>query len=219
MPVQDAAWTGSWLAKKLQGHMNVARTELLEPQILQVTRKKHETVVIGSVATTFVVGSTIQPLIDGSFDISFIVNIPKEASWSGEAMDLADSKTVGVGGMEDLFRAMNNPCVREYRRKEYTYFEEVMGQHQNVWHVVRVHDRKYIVNTWDERKVVVVLLNEYELAAEKIRTTRKRYGTFEIVLITNPNGEATTEAKSAARSLGARIFKLRNFMGFLKSKS
>ena len=64
----------------------------------------------------------------------------------------------------------------------------------------------------------VVLLNEYELAADHVRTARDRYGAFKDILITNPNGKATSSALEAAEFIGAHIYTWREFLGRLNKK-
>ena len=219
MAENSSGWTGKWLSKKLIEHTNVKSVHLLRPQVLKVARKEHGTAFVGSVASERVTCSTIESLLDEPFTLSFIVNISKESFWTGEAIELVESRSVGFGGMDDLFRAINHPCVGSYRRKEFCYFEQVMNQHSNVYEVVRIHDRKYVLRRYEHGDIEVVLLNEYALCADKVRTARDWFGPFRAIVITNPNGEATSEAKQVAKFIGARIFKLRAFMGFLKDGS
>lgn len=159
------------------------------------------------------------PLLDEPVKLSFIVNIPRESFWTGEAIALTEERSLGFGAMDDLFRSLNEPCVSSYRRPEFSYFERVVNQHTNVLEMARVHDRKYLLVRVEHGDIEVVLLNEYVLSADEVRTARDRFGAFRAILITNPNGEATSEAKHAARSIGARVFKMKGFMGFLKDGS
>ncbi len=216
MPANSESWTGRWLERKTFEHTNVTKVELLQPQILKVFRKEHETVLIGCVAVDRVIPSQIESLLEQPFTLSFIVNIPAESFWTGPAIELAESRSLGFGGMDDLFRALNGPDVGSYRRKEFDYFERVVKEHDNILEIDRVHDRKYSLTRYEHGQVQVLLLNEYALCAEKVRISRERYGSFRVILITNPNGEATSQAKRAARNLGVRILKMRGFLGFLK---
>ena len=216
MVANSASWTGEWLARKTEEHANVKRVDLLQSQIIKVFRKEYGTAVIGSVASERVAGQTIEPLLEKSFNLSFIVNIPKESFWTGQAIDLVESRLMGFGGMDDLFSALNGTDVCSYRRKEFAYFERVVNEHDNILEIARVHDRKYSLTRYEHCEVKVVLLNEYALCAERVRTAREQYGSFRVILITNPNGEATSEARQAAHSLGVRILKLKAFLGFLK---
>ena len=215
MAANSSDWTGKWLSQKLEEHANVKSVDLIRPQVLKIVRKKYGTAFIGSVALKRVTCSKIESLFDEPFTLSFIVNIPSESFWTGRAIELAESRSLGFGGMDDLYRALNEPCVDSYKRKEFSYFEQVVNQHSNVHEVARVHDRKYVLRRYEHGDVKVVLLNEYALCADDVRTARDRFGAFRAILITNPNGDATSKAKQAARSIGARIFKMRAFLGFL----
>lgn len=79
----------------------------------------------------------------------------------------------------------------------------------------RVHDRMYMVRRSGLNDVVVVLANAYELTADHVRTARDRYGQFTDILITNPNGEPTSSAIQAAKSMGSRVSKWGAFLGRL----
>jgi len=58
-----------------------------------------------------------------------------------------------------------------------------------------------------------LLLNEYELSADHVRTAWDRYGTFNAILKTNPNGRITEAAIAAANSMGATIYMWGQLLG------
>ena len=62
------------------------------------------------------------------------------------------------------------------------------------------------------------MLNEYELTADHIRTARDRYGSFDVVVNTNPNGSVTSAAAEAAKSMGVEILKWGPFFGRINKK-
>jgi hypothetical protein len=61
-----------------------------------------------------------------------------------------------------------------------------------------------------------LLLNEYELSADHVRTARDRYGTFNAILKTN--GRITEAAIAAANSMGATIYMWGQLLGRLNRK-
>ena len=63
-----------------------------------------------------------------------------------------------------------------------------------------------------------MLLNEYDLTADNVRNARDRYGGFSDILMTNPNGRATSAAEQAAESMGAQIYKWGEFLGRLNRR-
>lgn len=102
--------------------------------------------------------------------------------------------------------------------KEYGFVERGLQQHTEVTNLIRLYDRKYVVKRRRHNDVAVVLLNEYDLTADHVRTARERYGEFSDVLMTNPNGRASSAAELAAESMGAIIFKWGQFLGRLNRK-
>ena len=219
MTVDDGRGLARWLARRLASHDNVKRASALGPQVLEVERKKYPATVVGVVSAARVTRDTIAGLVEEPHDLEFIVNVPKEGFWTGEALDFAESRGLAAGGVSELYSAMNVRSVSAFTRPEYAYFKRMMRQHSNVSGIQRIADRKYIVETLDDRNVAVVLLNEYELSADRVRTAREWYWPFDAILATNPNGRSTSEADAAAASMGVRIFKLRQFMGMLKGGS
>jgi hypothetical protein len=192
--------------------------ELVVPQVLRIVRKEDEPFVAATIATPRVEPSSLQELLNSRFGLAFIANIPRESFWTGEAIALASSHSVAFGGFSDLFSAISLPNVRLYVNKEFHFVERGLLQHTRVQQFERVHDRLYLVKRRNLVDVSVVLLNEYELTADHVRTARDRYGAISDILITNPNGKATSSAQQAAESLGARIYKWGEFLGRLNRK-
>ncbi|MFI5352639.1 MAG: hypothetical protein ACHQZS_06705 [Candidatus Binatales bacterium] len=218
MPEQNADWTGKWVAQRLEGQPEVQEVELLAPQVLRIIRKEHQPFLAGTIASPRVEPSTFEQLLNSSFRIEFVANVPKESMWSGEAIKVASRHSVAFGGMGDLLSAISLPDVNLYVRKEFAFVERGLCQHMKVSGIERVHDRKYVVKRRNLSDVSVVLLNEYELTADHVRTARNNYGAFAAILVTNPNGGMTSSAKQAAESMGAQIYKWGEFLGRLNKR-
>jgi hypothetical protein len=120
--------------------------------------------------------------------------------------------------MGDLYSATSLPNARQYVNKEFDFVERGLRQHTNVSRIERVHDRKYVVKRVKHKDLKVVLLNEYELTADHVRTARDRYGDFTEILITNPNGRPTSSAEQAAKSMGVSIYKWSELYGRLNKR-
>ena len=215
MPEHSVEWTGEWVAGRLRDHDEVVRVDLQTPQVLRIFRKKHCNFLAGTIASQRVEPATLRGLLDGSFRVEFIANIPPESFWTGEAIEFAAAHSAAFGGMGDLFSAVAMPNVSDYEKKEFAFVERGLRQHTKVVDLKRVHDRKYLVKRSGRRDVAVVLVNEYDLGADHVRTARDRYGQFMVVLMTNPNGRPTSEAHQAANSMGARIFMWGKFLSEL----
>jgi hypothetical protein len=105
--------------------------------------------------------------------------------------------------------------VREYTRREYEFVERGLNQHDRVSGLEREFDRVYLVHRHHLPPVRFVMLNEYELTGDHVRTARSRYGAFDVVLINNPNGKPTSGALAVAEDMGIEIFKWRELLGRL----
>ena len=218
MSEQSAAWTGEWVAQKLRGQPEVLKVELVAAQVLQIVRKNDEPFHAGTIATACVEPRTFKQLLEGRLEIQFIANVPRESFWTGEAIEFASRHSVAWGGLGDLFSAVALPEPRTYVSKEFGFVERGLGQHTSVSSLERVQDRKYVVRRRGLKDMTVVLLNEYELTDDHVRTARERYGAFNAILLTNPNGGPTSSAKAAAESMGASVYKWGEFLGRLRRR-
>ena len=207
MSEQDQKWTGCWVAGKIkiQAADYVQDVEVVKFQILRVTRQ-HDTFMLGTTAFECVDSTVVRTLEKRFNTLSFIVNIPRESFWTGKAISLISRYSIAFGGMSDLYRALSDPTdVRQYRNPEFAFVEQALKQHDIVTKMERVHDRKYVLKRGELPDFTIVLINEYELTKDHVRRARSRYGIFDAILITNPNGNATTQARKTARSIDSRI--------------
>src|ERR1700722_13787959 len=109
---EDAAWTGRWVADGLKRHDQVQAVELLDSQIIRISRKDYRPFVACTIASARVEPETIEPFLDNSYEIEFLANIIRESFWTGGAIDLAMCRSVAFGGMGDLQRAVNPSAPR-----------------------------------------------------------------------------------------------------------
>lgn len=218
MSEQDTTWTGRWVANKITNVDDVRNVELVESQILSV-RRQHDSFMLGTTAVECVDSTVVRTLMEKSNVLSFIVNIPKDSFWTGEAIDSVLEHSIAFGGMGDLYRALSRCTdVRQYRNPEFTYVEKALGQHDMIIKMNRIHDRKYVLGRRELPDFSIVLLNEYELAKDHVRKARDRYKLFDAILITNPNGDATTQARETASSMKIGIYKLGELMARINER-
>lgn len=209
---QDMQWTGSWVADKIKTADDVQQTEIVEPQILKIKRQ-YDSFMLGTIALERVDGATVRILTGKCQTLSFIVNIPKDSFWTGDAIDLVSQYSIAFGGMSDLYRALSRTTdVRQYVNPEFFFVERVLNQHRIIKQLRRVHDRKYVLKRRKLRDFTIVLINEYDLTKDHVREAIGRYGAFDAVLITNPNGRTTTQAKETAESMEIEIYKIGQLM-------
>jgi hypothetical protein len=127
------------------------------------------------------------------------------------------ARGVAFGGISDLMSAIARDVenVRSYTRREYEFVERGLMQHSRASGLERKFDRVYVIHRHDLAPLRFVMLNEYELTGDHLRTAWARDGAFDAVLINDPNGTATSGALEIAKDLKIRVFKWREFLGRL----
>lgn len=146
-------------------------------------------------------------LLNGGTKFQFITNIPKEAIWFGDAIEEVQNRALGWGGYGELMSAILTENIAGFQKKEYSFVLRGLQQHSKVIKLDRIFDRVVDIRRKNFLPDIRLLfLNEYELTAERIRHARSIYGKFSMILRSNPNGRATTEAYSVADALGVKIF-------------
>ena len=212
---RDPSWTGQWVADRICQRDDVKNVHLLRPQILQIARVDWEPFFAATLASAAVDRATVEGLATVGPEVDIFVNVPKESIWTGDAIAAVEENKAAFGGMADLHRAITEMTPSQYVNPEFGFVERGLRQHTNVSGLRRLYDRKYAIERPGLADVSVVLLNEYELTADHVRTARDRYGVFDSILITNPNGRSTGAADAAADSMGARIYKWGELLGRL----
>jgi len=214
----NAEWTGAWVAQKLKGETEVERASIESPQRLHVIRKQLPPFFVGTTAVTRFDAPSLEPLLTADPLPAFVVNVPKESYAVASALSLAKQRNIALGGLGDLIRALGLADVRTYVSPEIGFLERGLNQHDKVSGFERVDDRLYKIERTGLRTLTVVFLNPYELTADHVRTARERYGKFDTLVITNPNGGTTSSAEQVADELGCKIFQWREFFGRLNKR-
>jgi hypothetical protein len=214
----DPSWTGQWAASRIRERTEVTSVQLLHPQALHVTRKDEGPFIAATLASKAVDRPTVEGLADLGYKIDIYLNIPKEAIWTGDAIAAVAEKAAAFGGMSDLQRVITDPIPSRYVNPEFSFVERGLRQHTRVGGLRRLHDRKYTIQRLRHGDITILLLNEYELSADHVRTAWDRYGTFNAILKTNPNGRITEAAIAAANSMGATIYMWGQLLGRLNRK-
>jgi len=211
-------WTGAFVAEKAASHDKVLAIELLGPQLVKILRREElSEVVVATFAEARLTSDIVERVLNDTPQANFIANIRKESFITGSALDAAELLGVDIGGFGDLLSSLSLQDVSEYRNKEFAFVERGLRQHDRVSDFVRLNDRHYRIDRRDRPSVVAVFLNAYELTADHVRTARERYGAFDLVVITNPNGGATRSAEDAAGNLRAEIHMWGSFLGRLNA--
>ncbi len=209
------AETTEWVASNLRNSEGVSTVERLSDQLLRISRSVYHPFVAGIVSAMRVEADTVMSLVGSKLEVEIIANVPKESYWTGGALKLAQNNNIATASYGDLFRVINLPDVRAFKSKETEFVERGLRQHNRISSFDRVHDRLYRISRDHLDDLTVVMLNEYELTADHLRTARERYGQFSIAVITNPNGRPTSSAEEVAQTMGAEILKWGPFFGRL----
>lgn len=216
-PEDTTAWVVNILREKSD---IVTHAEATGPQTITISRPHFEPFQAAIISISPLVQITdVQTFVEPSLDVSIVANVPKSASWSGPAIDYLSQRNLAWGTLGDLYSAVQAGDVRSYIRSEFRFFERVMRQHDKVAHTERVNEKVYTIHRIAPlRPITVVLINEYELTGDHIRTARDHYGAFDAVLRNNPNGGSTSDARAIADQMGAPIFEIRQLLGRLNSR-
>lgn len=110
MSNKDTTWTGPWVAKKIMSRDDIQDVKVIEPQVLAVKGSTRTSFLLGTIAVDCVDGAAIREVRTKNLGaLSFIVNIPKDSLWTGEAINLVSRYSIAYGGMGDLHRAISHP--------------------------------------------------------------------------------------------------------------
>lgn len=208
--------TTNWVAELLKERCQKTSVQLTS-QILQVMRDDYPPFNAAIISAPQVTAAHVQPFVAGNHPVEVIVNVPKESFWDGDAIKLAQTNTIAFGGVGDLMSVSSQEHVRSHVRSEYRFIEEGLMQHDKVLSLDREYDRIYLIHRNGLKPLRFVALNEYELTGDHIRTAKRRYGSFDLVLLNNPNGQATSSALDVAEGFDVRILKWKQLLGRLNS--
>jgi hypothetical protein len=203
---RDDNWSGEWIATKIREHDNVKTVSAVHSNLVRVERVKGGAVNVATMSVRDVDAAAVRELLRGSDDIDFVVNISKDAYVDGDVYLLAEAESFGFGGYGDLLGALSSESPRTYVNKEFTFVLNSIRQHTKVANVTRLDDRRLRIDRNYMEPVTVLVLNEYELAAEHVRNAIRRYGKFQAIVRSNPNGRTTSAAFVAAQESGINIF-------------
>jgi hypothetical protein len=138
--------TTEWVAANLRDAEDVEKVDILSSGVLRIFRGDHDPIVAGIVSAPRVDADTIEPVVNSRHGVEIIANVPKEAFWTGRALDLAAENDIATGSLGDLYRALRVEDIRRYQPRETEFVERSLRQHTKVAGVRRLHDRLYRVS-------------------------------------------------------------------------
>lgn len=213
MTVTDSST--NWVVGKL-AHEHVSSVRAVENNLIELDIEELGPVLV-AVMSQRVAGLANIPSTARRPDVEFILNIPKDALFGGDLINFAYNVPVGLGGMGDLLRAVNQKDLRGYICPERKFIFRALSQHDAVSHVEMLNNSTFLIHRHTMDAYQVLAINEYEITADVIRDNIQRFGKSRTILINNPNGRVTPEAVDAAKSAGVRIVDVRQLLGALNS--
>lgn len=139
-------------------------------------------------------------------EIQFIVNVPRDARVTGDALAAVSGKAA-IGTMADLARALrDDDDLSAHVYKETAYVERGLQQHSAVTNMVILDRGRYRLERGARKAVTVVVANDYELTADRVRTLVQIFAEFDLIALSNPNVQTPSpQAHSAASSASVEI--------------
>ncbi|MGO4449075.1 hypothetical protein AB4Y96_09120 [Phyllobacterium sp. TAF24] len=213
MPLNDGM--KKFVTSKLSTMGGVQHLEWITPNILRITRSEFPEFDTAIIAEKTVTGAHVLESADEA-EPSFFANIPSDAVWTGEAIRVVEAMGAGWGRFGNLMSVIGRQDVKGFVDQEVRFATRMIKQHTNVMQLTPIFDKLYDVTFRSGSVKRVIFINDYDLTADAVRSARERYGSFDHVLKTNPNGRITESAVSAAESLGAKVLDASDYMRELK---
>ena len=193
----------------------VSGLEWLNKNVVRISRNTKQTFTAGVLSKKRVSLADVSPLID--MEVSFITNVPKAGLWLGEAIDACEQSGVAWGRLGALMSACACDDEPAEHKDGQVYFPvRAIGQHDRVVNLQYVYDKSLEITLDNDTRLLVAIIQAYDLTAEELRSARKKMGKFDIALKNNPNGRITSDAREAAEGMGIQVLwigELLKYMG------
>lgn len=210
-------WTTKFMIEKLKDFDDIENITNIENNLSEITRKKGLPFKVFTISLEDVDYNTIEEIVNIYNDLNIIVNIKKGYKINGDAINFLHSKNVSFGGMGDLMRFSSQEDNSLTIDKEYDYISRGLRQHQQVESFERLDNKRVNIQRHSLSDVIAIMINDYEVSVESVRTAKDIYRDFKVIVKTNPNGRITTEAKLVAKSLKIEICTWGDFLGKLNT--
>lgn len=214
---RNKSGVAEWCRDKVLDHDDINEVDVRSQNSLVLTIKGlHRPVTVAVMSSERVdLGSVPDEFHEP--ETEFLLNIPKDSFVSGELLSTASEIPLGVGGLADLYRAINVKDFRNYIPPEPHFILRCLGQHTAVRSIVRTNNRTYQIVKVSGDVVRVLALNDYDLTAEAVRSGIEKFGLPDFILASNPNCRLSSATIQVARSAGTGALKLNQLMGALKN--
>jgi hypothetical protein len=179
--------------------------------------EKHNILVAVLGLTKVIELADVMPLFSGAEKPDIVINVPSATLWSGAAINYIHSESAAFGTLGDVSRAAATDYPGSFRDKKMGFFIDAIMQHRNVVSFSYIYDRVFEVRRRTGTDMVVAVTDAYNMSAEDVRTAKKRFGHFDILVKSSSYGSITTSALNAAKSIGAQSLTFGEMLGRLSS--
>jgi hypothetical protein len=205
MMARPISETTAWVSQIMREKRGVNGVEQVSDRSIRISRDRHPPYVAGIISTRNVTDADVNAVLEEDPNVDIIINVPSAGVWQGSGIFATQRAGVAFGGMGDLQSCIDRENPSDYVKAEYEFIERGLSQHNRVTTIVREADRLFLLFRNGLPEIRVLALYEYELTADHLRTARARYGNFDLVLISNPNGRPTEGAANVAETLGIEL--------------
>jgi hypothetical protein len=211
-----------WIISTLsdaEKHEEIDSAIAIGDYLIEILTDDGKTVIVGVIDSENITDSDVDRVYINGPKKPNLVIAKSDAIWSGSAIYYARQQNMGWGGMGQISSTFLTDDYSEIQRSEYKFVEDNLLRHSKVARLERVYDRVFKIHrTGSLAPITIVLINSYELSGDEVRHAIKKYGSFDVVLKTNPNGSPTGNAYSAALEIGADILVWRELLGRLNKR-
>lgn len=203
-----------WCFAKLESHDQVRLLEEVGNSLYKITTIEGREFTVFSKSER----TSSAESVDGADldNLDFFLNITKEAYIDGELVGLASTFNFGIGDLSDLLSALNREDISDYITQDIEYVMEKLPQHTRVTKLERLDYRRFKIHRLNLPSITILVLNNYELTADAVRSGITKYGKFDAILSSNPNRQPlTTTCQIAVSSAGLQVFSWRELFGHL----
>ena len=207
--------TTAWVAQIMREKRGVNDVDQVSNRSIRVSRDRYPPYVAGIISTWNVTDADVNAVLEEDPNVDIIINVPSAGVWQGSGIVTTRRAGVAFGGMGDLQSCIERENPSDYVKSEYEFIERGLSQHNRIQTIIREADRLFLLHRNGLPNIRVLALYEYELTADHLRTARARYGNFDLVLISNPNGRPTEGASDVAQTLGIELLMFRELLSRL----
>jgi hypothetical protein len=209
--------SASWCAGKLK-HESILRAQAVGDNLMEIEVAELGTAFVATMSQHVVSMGNVPPTATRQ-ETQFLLNIPKDALFQGDVIAFAGRAPIGIGGIADLYRAVNDKDLRGYVHPERKFLTRLLTQHSAVSGVELLNNQTYLIHrdSLGLGAYQVLVVNEYDVTADVIRSNIEKFGHSRTIYASNPSGRVTPEAKEAAKHAGVRVVDLSQLLGALNS--